>query len=363
MAAPLTGHAYNAEFDSNRIPTITAISGTAGTADTSGTSEIIRLAANPVTGAMYVHLSGTDVVVGGTYVNITTGTQQTLGTVQNLNNGSVILQSGTLTTGTLQNLVSGTITRITAGTIDTREIRSNSVSSSAFSSLGTGGSAVFTSNGGGALVGINGTWVGTISFYVNSNGVLFPSNIVTPTGSILGSVSSNQSGYIDTTSGIAFVAQITSYTSGTPSFVANYGTPAYSAPITILGNSIPEGTNSIGAITINSKPGSQILTYGTSTIGTIGTLVAAGGAGTSIYVTSFSIDGDVTAIGTPDIVLGFGTVQNGSGVIFRGALPTTTPFGQTFPFPISNNQTNTPLTFMQLSGGGTIAFNVSYFVQ
>ena len=128
-------------------------------------------------------------------------------------------------------------------------------------------------------------------------------------------------------------------------------------------NALASGTITAGTFTLNSKPGSQILSYGTTAAGTLGTLVNAGGVGTAIYVTSFSIDGDVTALGTPDLVLSFGTVQNGAGVIFRGALPTTTPFGQAFNFPVSGNLTNTPLTFMQLSGGGTIDWNITYFIQ
>ena len=84
--------------------------------------------------------------------------------------------------------------------------------------------------------------------------------------------------------------------------------------------------------------------------------------GTSIYVCSFSIDGDITALGTPDMVLSFGTVQSGVGVIFRGGIPTTTPFGQSFTYPINAGLTNTPLTFMQLAGGGTVSWNISYFI-
>ena len=113
----------------------------------------------------------------------------------------------------------------------------------------------------------------------------------------------------------------------------------------------------------NHVPSSKnVLSYGTVAAGTLGTLVNAAGVGTPIYVQSFSIDGDVTALGTPDVVLSFGTVQSGAGVIFRGALPTTTPFGQAFAIPVNANVTNTPLTFMQLSGGGTIAWNITYFV-
>ena len=118
-----------------------------------------------------------------------------------------------------------------------------------------------------------------------------------------------------------------------------------------------------GSVTVNSKPQMTISSYGTFGNGTIGTLVAAPGVGTSIYVTSFALDGDVSALGTPDIVLSFGTVQSGNGMIFRGGLPTTSPVQQAFAYPVSGSVTNTPLTFMQLSGGGTMSWNISYFIQ
>src|SRR3990167_9219536 len=94
-------------YDKNPF-VITGVSGTAGTSDTTGTSEDVALGANPDTGALYVQdlsgASGTTTVqmvsgtlnVGtvtstltlntGTITTIAAGTQNTLGTVGNLNN-------------------------------------------------------------------------------------------------------------------------------------------------------------------------------------------------------------------------------------------------------------------------------------
>ena len=83
--AEKTATQHNAAIDAQKMPTTTFVSGTVGTADTTGTAEIVRGAANPTTGAQYVHILGTSVEVGGggSVVNIATGTLQTsgLGTV------------------------------------------------------------------------------------------------------------------------------------------------------------------------------------------------------------------------------------------------------------------------------------------
>src|SRR3990167_2614596 len=114
-----TGNPYNAAIDSNKNPSLTAVSGTAGTSDTTGTAEAIRLGANPATGALYVQdLSGasgtTNVqIVGGTFnagtvtttlalntgtiTTIAAGTLNTLGTVGVVNSGSVVVTEGTVT--------------------------------------------------------------------------------------------------------------------------------------------------------------------------------------------------------------------------------------------------------------------------
>lgn len=104
----LYGYPYVADVDANGRPSLIAVSGTAGTADTTGTAEIIRLGANPVTGALYVEdMSGAS---GTSNVKIVAGTLPEVG---NLAKGTVTaLASGTITGGTLGNLNAGTITSV-----------------------------------------------------------------------------------------------------------------------------------------------------------------------------------------------------------------------------------------------------------
>src|SRR3990167_3220205 len=112
----------NSRQDENKFAALIAHTGTAGT------SETIRLVAD-ANGNLTV--SGT-VVAGGSNVNVVTGTQQTLGTVGVLNAGSVVVTvgttnvttgsivqtAGTVTTGSLTNLATlGTIQNVNAGTI------------------------------------------------------------------------------------------------------------------------------------------------------------------------------------------------------------------------------------------------------
>lgn len=109
MATPLTAPPYNAEYDANRNSTLIVTTGTPGTADTAGTAEVMRVGGNPTTGAMYVQDLGGG--VAGTFVNIATGTQQTLGTVGVLNNGTLAQVTS------VSNLAAGTLTRIEGGTV------------------------------------------------------------------------------------------------------------------------------------------------------------------------------------------------------------------------------------------------------
>lgn len=58
MSGPRTGNPYNAAKDANQNPSLIGVSGTAGTSDVLGTAEVIRIGANPATGAMYVESIG-----------------------------------------------------------------------------------------------------------------------------------------------------------------------------------------------------------------------------------------------------------------------------------------------------------------
>lgn len=116
----------DAKQDRNQFPGLLVVQGTAGTADIDpGTSILLRVGGNPVTGAMYVEdLAGATGTtnVSGTVVasNIITGTQATLGTVGVLNSGSVVVTAGTIgdldTVGTVGVLNSGSVV-MTSGTV------------------------------------------------------------------------------------------------------------------------------------------------------------------------------------------------------------------------------------------------------
>lgn len=129
---------YNARQDANDFPTVTGVAGTIGTGAAIGTADIVNIGVNPATGAMYVEPTTASPMNSGTISTIVAGTLNTLGTVgtvegvgtvsnlgslntvttvSNLTNGSVRMTVGTLTTGTLQNLASGTINALASGTI------------------------------------------------------------------------------------------------------------------------------------------------------------------------------------------------------------------------------------------------------
>ena len=165
--------------------------------------------------------------------NIPTGTitlLSTVTTVSNLTNGTVRMSVGTLTTGTLQNLVSGTINAIAAGTITNGTVSTiglrhadefATVISSGTSVLGTiraavSGSQIFVTSlvisAGSATnveIASGGTStpiLGTMFFNSNSGAVLTPINppIRTVAGSALvykqsanGPLTITATGYID----------------------------------------------------------------------------------------------------------------------------------------------------------------------
>src|SRR3990167_8226645 len=99
--------------NSQKTPALIAHSGTAGTALTR------RITSTNTAGALDVHIAGTSVEIGGgSNVNIVNGTQQTLGTVNVIETGSIIQKSGTVTTGSLSNLATlGTIQNLVGGTV------------------------------------------------------------------------------------------------------------------------------------------------------------------------------------------------------------------------------------------------------
>src|SRR3990167_7224702 len=112
----------SSHIDGNKVPSIMGVIGTLGTADTAGTALPLPIGVNASTGAMFVqdlsgasgttNITGTVVVdpmIKGTVTRLEGGSVVvTAGTTQ-VSGGSIVQTAGTLTTGTLQNLVSGTV--------------------------------------------------------------------------------------------------------------------------------------------------------------------------------------------------------------------------------------------------------------
>ena len=129
---------HSSHTSPNQTHSIVGVIGTLGTADTGGTALTLPIAVKEGSGALMIHISGTDVDIGGgggTFVNIATGTQQTLGTlgtnegIGTITNIGVIHSAGTVEAlpdipgGTIDlvtsvsNLASGTIAMLHAGTL------------------------------------------------------------------------------------------------------------------------------------------------------------------------------------------------------------------------------------------------------
>lgn len=126
---------HNARQDYNRFPSLIGVSGTPGTSDTAGTAEIVKIGANPTTGALYVEstTSGVAPVSGTVQVNmvpVTIGTSyHTVGTTGAAVWGTLVAASGA---GTRQ-YVPGVDIIVVAGTMEV-----------AVTNIGVGGS---TGNG------------------------------------------------------------------------------------------------------------------------------------------------------------------------------------------------------------------------
>lgn len=113
---------------------------------------------------------------------------------------------------------------------------------------------------------------------------------------------------------------------------------------------------------LNPAPSSPITnfgTLGTAASATYGTLVAAPGIGTSLYINDLSI---VSYSGTTDYMVAFGTGVTGAGVLARGLFAPSSGIEKVFPLANNGNLTNTPLVFW-INGAGTGYINVSYFTK
>lgn len=301
---------------SNEVPSMMGVEGTLGTTDTGGTARNIPIGVNPATGAVYVQdLSG----ASGT-TNIQGSVQVTGGTIFVSNPGSnVNVVTGTVTEvsfnrflGTVGVVNSGTINRV--GNLGTLELGSVVVNSLPQVSVGT---------------------VPNI-------------NVASGTQQTLGTVGVVNNGTL------ALVTTVSNVTNGSVNILT--GT------VTRLSNI---GTLESGTTQLNPRPSRSIFTYGTTTTGTIGTLVNAGGAGVRIFINDCSI---ISHNGTVDAIISWGLAVNGGGatgggVVARGNFGAQGGIQKSFPYPTDGGTSNVALTFNQLGGAGTVTYTVSYWTE
>ncbi len=283
-----------------------------------------------------------DTIVGGT-LNLA----QTVSTVS-------MLSAGTLTT--IPNIPGGTlglvttITNLSNGTIQNSGTVTGVGSVSSLGSLGMLNAGTITT-----LPNVPGGTLGLVTTVTNlSNGTIQNSGTVTGVGTVsnIGSLGMLNAGTITSLPNIP---------GGTIGSVLGIGS------VSGLSN-LPQGSIQVTAGTFrgDARTTQNIITYGTS-IGSsgavTGTIVgsASVGAGTSLWVNDFSImnnNGNVTCI------LGFGTAQQGTNVLFRGSLGTAGAIGIQKPYPraVNAGMTNQDLVF-STSGAGTVDLSVSYFIS
>lgn len=418
-----------AHFDDNQVPTMMGAIGTLGTADTGGTAKSLPFGIDPATGAMHVNVingtvSTTLALNSGTITTIQAGTQNTLGTVGNLNNGSINVLTGTitsLTSGSLSNIAminagtlvqaSGTTTLVsTVTTLSNLTNGSVNILTGTLQSSGTAtGVGVVSNLTNGSVNVLTGTLavsLGTVGGKAasaaaavanpvtiagtDSGGTVY-SPLVT-TGGIMaanmptGTVTTGTLALVSTvttvsnlTNGSANVLSGTLQSSGTTTgvgVVSNLtngsinvltGTTTLVSTVTTLSNLTNGSVNVLtGTTAVNTKTvGSILLTYGT--LGTTGaavygTMVSAVGAGTSIYLTGLSI---VVQSGTVDCAIANGTFgpaggPGGANVYARGAFPAGGGVARPYPNVVQSGTNGTLIYWM--GGAGTAYFLADYWI-
>lgn len=280
--------------------------------------------------------------LGTAFVAVAVGTQQTLGTVGTIlgiggvtavsqstgtiNTGTVVVPSGTITTGSLSNIAlvnAGTFVQVSGTTTLVSTVTT-------LSNLTNGSVNILT---------------GTLQSSGTTTGVGVVSNLTNGSVNILtGTLQSS-----GTTTGVGVVTALTS-----GSVILQSGT---------LSTGTLQNLN-YGTITIDSKPaGSNILTI--HTLGTgggtfVGTMVAPVGAGTYIYLTGFSMiarSGGSVDAGIANNVAG----TTGAGVISRGLLPAAGGGVARDFSPALRIGTNGTLAYFMVTAG-TVDFTASYWV-
>lgn len=241
-----------------------------------------------------------------------------------------LMPSGTLTTGTLQNLVTGTINAIAAGTITggtLQNLTSGTINALASGTITTGTVSVTT----GTMVLNTGTITTIAAGTQNTLGTVgVVNNIVTGTLANSG-----------TTTGVGVVTTVSNLTNGSVNILT-------------------------GTVSVNQTPlGSSVLSYGTlGTTGAavFGTLLSAVGAGTNIYLTGITM---VVQSGTVDLAVANGTGGPATGpgglnTYARGLFPIGGGMREEFS-PVIKSGTNGTLVYW-MGGAGTAYFTAQYWV-
>jgi hypothetical protein len=388
---------------------IIGVQGTLGTADTKGTSVTMPIGADPSTGAMYVY----DLAPAGAQSNPTGGTLDriktigtlevgtvtigavnsigTIGTLQlgtvtvtnptgttvQFNNGTVdLLKAGTITT--LPNIPGGTINVVAAGTINSATAVLNSgtinVATAVVTSLpNLPQGSINVTAGTIATLGTMGTLglVNTVTAVSNlTNGSI---NVTAGTIATLGTmgtlglvstvttVSNLTNGSIKVTAGTEII------TSGSVNVVAgtmNTGTlntgTINTGTVTVAVGTINHGTIDAGTVRLNPVPTVHWMPFGTTTTGTIGTLVAAPSAGSAILLDSLDIS---LQSGTAEVLVSYGLVTTGNGVVMRGNFGVLGGLSKTYASPLGGSITGSALTYNILSGSGTVSYSIGYAIQ
>lgn len=306
-------------------------------------------------------------------VGVTSGTQQTLGTVGIVNTlaaGTLTaLASGTITGGTIQNFTSGTFN---IGTVD--GLVASGVAD-AGNPLKVGGVYNTTqptlTNGqrGDAQLSTRSAFLtsivdrdGTIGWALSSNNGDNQANV-----SALPSLAQNRifnasnwdrqrtTNGANNTTGIGITsAGIMGVDSG-GTYHAIAVTPGGSQGTIILPN-IPGGTVQISTIPV--QVGTSFMVQGTTATAVWGTIQAASGSGTKQYVSRTSI---VVVSGTVDIAVtnsGIGG-STGAGVLERGVFPPGGGITNNYD-PVMVSGTNGTLAYW-LGGAGTVDITVNYW--
>jgi hypothetical protein len=387
----------NAIQDNNQFPAITAHSGTAGTAET------VRLTA---TSDGFLNVNSAAELTVGTIARVSTigtlevgtvtiGAVNSIGTILNLAAGSVRVTHGTITDGTLPlvttvtNLTSGSV-RMTVGTLTVMpNIPGGTlglVSSVAeVANVATGTIAAVTS-----VTNVANLAKGTVS--IIESGTI---GLVTRVGNV-GTVESGSVMIVD--GGGAGVNIIGLGADGMPNTnnqmvvaATSYGfngtnwdrirgettngldvdvTRVQGGSIVVTAGTVVGGSIAVTAGTVvnnagtmgkfDPKPNRNILTTGTTTAGTIGTLVAAPSAGSSIWITALDIS---QVSGTAETVVSFNLAASGAGIVSRGLYAAGGGIAKSYVPATNANNTGTALTFNMLSGSGTVSYNVHYFID